>query len=204
MFITSIANYAISVNEGYCDLHRNKNYICMVHLIRMMVDACFESYRLLLTDEKEKFLRYYFSDRDTNKCKYNGIQITTNILKGKIEEEYQGMGKVYEFSNRFIHPSNFYIKDYSPENRVEITHKEDCILPDYTSLYLKREVQWVDSIMRILNEVLFDILNKLKDYIEPPIQLSHKINLDTKKVEPNPNYKGEETNGHKKNQAKPD
>lgn len=201
MFISSIAKYAISVDEGYCDLHRVKNYVCMVHLIRMMVDACFESYRLLLTDEKEKFFRYYFSDRDTNKCKLKGVQITTNILKNEIEKEFEGMARVYEFSNRFIHPSNFYFKDYSLEDRREIEHKEDLILPDYTSLFDKDEVKLMDDIMESLNQILLEILRKLKDFIEPPIQLPKKLNLQTMEWEDNPLYEKPED---KKNQEEPD
>lgn len=56
MFISSISKFAVSVDEGYCDLHRAENYVCMVHLIRMMCDACFEAYRLHITDEKESSL----------------------------------------------------------------------------------------------------------------------------------------------------
>ena len=190
MFINSISKYAVSVDEGYCDLHRAKNYVCMVHLIRMMCDACFESFRLLITDEKDKFLRYYFSDRDTNKCRLNGVEITSRVLKEKIEEEYSGMAQVYEFSNRFIHPSSFYFRDYDLEDNREIEHNDKVVLPNYGSLYLKEEVQRMNDIMGILNKVLLEILRKLKDYIEPPIEFPQKLNLQTMQWEDNPDYKG--------------
>jgi hypothetical protein len=189
MFISSISKFAVSVDEGFCDLYRAKNYVCMVHLIRMMCDACFEAYRLLITDEKEKYLRYFFSDRDTNRCKLNGVQITTSVLKEKIEEEYSGMAQVYKFSNRFIHPTSFYFRDYDLEDNREIEHDDDVVLPDYGSLYLKEEVERMTNIMGILNEVLLEILRKLKDQIEPPIVLPQKLNLQTMQWEDNPEYK---------------
>ncbi len=189
MFISSMAKFAVSVDEGYCDLHRAKNYVCMVHLIRMMCDACFEAYRLLITDEKDKFLRYFLSDRDTNRCKLDGVQITSSVLKEKIEEEYIGMAQVYKFSNRFIHPTSFYFKDYDLENHKEIEHEEDLVLPDYASLYLKEEVERMNNIMGILNEVLLEILKRLKDYIKPPIVLPKKLNVQTMQWEDNPDYK---------------
>ena len=53
--------------------------------------------------------------------------------------------------------------------------------------------------MGILNQVLLDILKKLKDFIEPPIQLPKKLNLQTKEWEDNPLYKGDEDKKIRKN-----
>lgn len=180
MFITSLAKYAETTNEGYCALHTSKNYVCMVHLIRMMCDACFEAYRLLIVNDKEGYLKKYLYNegKDLNKFKCVGKQITSTFLKEKIKEDYSdAMGKVYELSNRFIHPSNFYFKDYSTEDRMIIEHKEDELLGDYSALYSKDEVERVDRIMDVLNEVLLDILHRLIDYIKPIKKLPDLMEL---------------------------
>ena len=100
------------------------------------------------------------------------------------------MGKVYELSNRFIHPTNFYFRDYSLDNRKVIEHKEEDLLGDYSDLYLKKNINGIDGIMDALNEVLIDILDKLTDYIEPVKPLPTMIDLRTHKIVKNPRYKG--------------
>ena len=196
MYITSLAKYAETVNQGYCDLHINKNYVCMVHLIRMMCDACFEAYRLLLVNDKEGYLKkYLFNEgkKELNKFRVANDQATSTLIKNKIVDEYgEAMAKVYEYSNRFIHPSNFYYRDYSLEDRREIIHNPDTLLDDYSRLFDKDEVARIDDIMDVLNEVLLDILDKLKEYVEPTPQLPNKIDLATRSIIHNTDYKEED------------
>ncbi len=55
-----------------------------------------------------------------------------------------------------------------------------------SSLYNKEDVQLLDGLMQDLNEILLDILRKLKDAFEPPIIPREIIDLDTGKLIPNP------------------
>lgn len=196
MFITSLAKYAETIDEGYCALRTSKNYVCMVHLIRMMCDACFEGYRLLIVNDKDAYLAKYLYDegnKPLNKFRCGNDNVTTTLLKEKMANEYgDAMGKVYELSNRFIHPTNFYFRDYSLDNRKVIEHKEQYLLGDYSDLYLKKNVSGIDGIMEALNEVLLDILEKLTNYIEPVKQLPTMIDLRTHKIVKNPRYKDDD------------
>lgn len=196
MFITSLAKYAETTDEGYCALHTSNNYVCMVHLIRMMCDACFEGYRLLIVNDKDAYLAKYLYDegkKPLNKFRCGNDNVTTTLLKEKMAAEYgEEMGKVYELSNRFIHSTNFYFRDYSLNNRKIIEHKEEDLLGDYSDLYFKENVNGIDGIMEALNDVLIDIIGKLKDYIEPVKPLPTMIDLRTHKIVKNPNYKGED------------
>ena len=183
-FIEALGRYATSANEGYCDLHRNRNYISMAHLIRMMADACFCAYGLLICNDKEKYLNSFFEGLPLNKCKKDNEQLTSGVIKKYIEADYPGIAKVYDISNKFIHPSGFYYNDI--RSPLKECQTEDDLLSDYSSLYNKEDVQLLDGLMQDLNEILLDILRKLKDAFEPPIILGEIIDLDTGKLIPNP------------------
>lgn len=190
MYITSLTKYATTINEGYCALRVQKNYICMVHILRMMCDACFEGYRLLLVNDKDAYLRKYLygeGNKELNKFRCGNEQVTTSFIKKKIAEEYDdAMGKVYELSNRFIHPSNFYYKGYSPSD--EIKHSSEELYGDYSEI--RGNVKSIDGLMDALNQVLLDILRKLVECIEPVKQLPYIMDLSNGgKVIKNPNYK---------------
>lgn len=193
MYITSLTKYATSINEGYCTLRINKNYVCMVHILRMMCDACFEGYRLLLVNDKDAYLRKYLygeGNKDLNKFRCGNEQVTTTFIKKKMAEEYDdAMGKVYELSNRFIHPSNFFYRDYSLNGNRVIKHSPEELYGDYTEL--KGNVESIDGLMDALNQVLLDILKKLVECIESVKQLPYIMDLSKGcKVTKNPNYKG--------------
>ena len=186
-FIEALGRYATSANEGYCDLHRNRNYISMAHLIRMMADACFCAYGLLICNDKEKYLNSFFEGLPLNKCKKDNEQLTSNVIKKYIEAEYEGISKLYEISNKFIHPSGFYFKDYKAPYKSNLT--EDDLLSDYSCFYNRDDVKLLNDLMQLLNEALLDILGKVKDAFEPPIILPEIIDLKTGKIIPNPKYK---------------
>ena len=186
-FIEAMGRYATSANEGYCDLHRVKNYISMAHLLRMMADACFCAYGLLICTDKEKYLNSFFEGLPLNKCKKDNEQLTSNVIKKYIEAEYEGISKLYEISNKFIHPSGFYFKDYKAPDKSNLT--EDDLLSDYSCFYNRDDVKLLNDLMQLLNEALLDILGKVKDAFEPPIILPEIIDLKTGKIIPNPKYK---------------
>lgn len=192
MYITSLTQYATSINEGYCMLNARKNYVCMVHILRMMCDACFEAYRLLLVNNKDAYLRKYLygeGNKELNKFRCGNEQVTTTFIKKKMTEDYDdAMGKVYELSNRFIHPSNFYYKDYSPSGENKIKHSPDELYGDYSELHSKRNIEAIDGLMDALNQVLLDILGKLVECVEPVEQLPYILDLSGKVIK-NPNYK---------------
>lgn len=185
-FFESLSRYASSANEAYCDLYRSKNYISMAHLLRMMADACFCAYGLLVCNNKEAYLKSFFDGSALNKHKKGNEQLTSNVIKKYIEPEYEGISKVYEISNKFIHPSGFYYKDYSPEATSKLLEKD--LLSDYSSLYNKTEVKLLNDLMQGLNEALYDILKRVKDAIEPQPILKNIIDLNTMQIVPNPKY----------------
>lgn len=185
-FFESLSRYANSANEAYCSLYGSKNYISMAHLLRMMADACFCAYGLLICNNKEGYLQSFFDGLPLNKHKKGNEQLTSNAIKKYIEPEYVGISKVYEISNKFIHPSGFYYKDYSPE--AIINHQGKDLLSDYSSLYNKTEVKLLNDLMQGLNEALYDILKRVKETIEPIPILKDIIDLNTGKIIPNPKY----------------
>ena len=185
-FIEALGRYANSANEGYCSLYMSKNYISMAHLLRMMADACFCAYGLLICNEKETYLKRFFEGEALNKCKKGNEQLSSNVIKKYIEEDYPGIAQVYEISNRFIHPSGFYYKNWkAPIIKADV---KESLLIDYSSLYSKSDIKLLNDLMQGLNEILYDILSKLKDQFEPPIILPEIIDLNTGKIIPNPKY----------------
>lgn len=58
-------------------------------------------------------------------------------------------------------------------------------------LCTQKQLELVQKVMRIVNDTILDVMDKVIEMVEPKtqIELSHKIDLSTGKLVPNPNYK---------------
>lgn len=85
----------------------NASYLNFLHIIRLLTDAIYKIYGLILANEPDTYISYFMEGKDTNKLKHNTESLTTSTIGKYIGEEYEGIDTLYFESNYYLHPSRF-------------------------------------------------------------------------------------------------
>jgi hypothetical protein len=120
--------------------------------------------------------------------------MTSRKILEYMERDYPSIREYYEDANRYIHPSNFYCSGIELDKDTEEwlwDSREKGLVGNFHNLNQWKERKWVYKVMGIINDTILDIMDKVVELAEPitQIELSHKIDLSTGELVPNPNYK---------------
>lgn len=204
-FLKAISNYAINIDSGFDTLYLKREDVCAIHLLRMLLDAAIKTYGILLARNPDKYLNDYlkgshnwdYASRSTNKFDGNYL-LDGNILE-YMERDYPSIREYYEDANRYIHPSNFYCSGIELDEETEKwlwDSNEKGLVNNFHNLNQWKERKWVYKVMGIINDIILDIMDKVVELAEPKpqIELSHKLDLSTGKLVPNPKYNEPDNN----------
>lgn len=180
-FVRSILKYIKVTNHTYGELKNEDNYICVLHLLRMFVDAIFTCYGLVLANQKETYIRYFNEGNATNKLKCKSDNLTHGFIKKNLPERYEGLRDLYDESNKFIHPSVFFtiskkaLNNLDEETKVEY---KSFWFPKATG-FLKNKEKF-DFIFETLNNILYDVMVEVYNEAIVPNGGTTTINKQTK------------------------
>lgn len=198
-FLKAIGEYTINIDSGFDALYLKREDVCAIHLLRMLIDGCISTYGLLIANNPEAYLNHYFKGDDPDSClnKYDKKKMTSRKILEYMEKDYPSIREYYEDANRYIHPSNFYCSGIELDEETEKwlwDSNEKGLVNNFHNLNQWKERKWVYKVMGIINDIILDIMDKVVELAEPKpqIELSHKLDLSTGKLVPNPNYKKEE------------
>ena len=151
-FVEAIGNYANGVNEGFDSMIEAKNYVCIVHLQRMIAEAAIKAFGLLEVnlDQTDAYINQFFTGSPKT-IKKEGVNINNATLKHIISDHYPEVAEVYNKANKYVHFSSYYYHDFI---------QEDTEL-DYSNIFTDAYLQELFEKMCKLNDDLVDILWKI-------------------------------------------
>lgn len=107
IFIFSVINRAIALNNGYIDLCKNENYIAATNLLRLQADNCMRVYAISLVEDRAKFFEDVLAGKHIRNIKdAEGNKMTDDFLATQLEKLFVGFKSLYRNTSGFIHFSN--------------------------------------------------------------------------------------------------
>jgi hypothetical protein len=151
-FVEAIGNYANGVNEGFDSLIEAKNYVCIVHLQRMLAEVAIKAYGLLEVnlDQTDSYINQFFTGSPKT-IKKEGKNVNNATLKHIIAEHYPEVAEVYNKANDYVHFSSYYYHDFLQEDSEF----------DFSNIFTEDYLNSLFSKMCELNDSLIDILGRI-------------------------------------------
>lgn len=147
IFLKAIGTYTHLLNYTYGEYRTNDFYIGVLHQIRMMIDVICKCTAFFLTDSKDTFLSRFIEDKRVDNQKYNGKQLTANVILDYLESRYTGIREVYDECNRYVHPTIFFYRRYKDSGSW------------FTSIRnLNEQKKVFDFFFEVSNQILVEIL----------------------------------------------
>lgn len=179
-FLKAICEYTINIDSGFDVLYKNRENVCAIHLLRMLLDAAIKTYGILLARNPEQYLNGYLkgihnwdnASRSTNK--FDGKSLMDGNILEYMKKDYPNISDFYYDANRYIHPSNFYCSGIGLDKETEEwlwDSREKGLVGNFHNLKQLNEREWVYNVMGIINDVILDVMDKVVKMVEPPIDL---------------------------------
>ena len=109
LYIYSIINRALAINDAYFRLAKLNNYVAAAPYVRMQMDNCISAYAGLIIEEKDmlKFINHFIAGKDMYKFKAaNKNPLYEKYVVQELNKKYPMFKKGYEYYNDMVHLSN--------------------------------------------------------------------------------------------------
>lgn len=108
-FFKCISEYARTALISYGLLRKSEaHYQNSLYIIRLLTDAIITTYGVSLANNPVTYIDNFLANKPTNRLKSGKENLTASYIVKKANEEYEGIEKMYQESNNYLHPSIYY------------------------------------------------------------------------------------------------
>jgi len=170
MFVFSIINRAVALNNGYKSLALIDNYVAAINLLRIQADNCMRLFAMTLVDNRAEFFNKISNGVHIRNIKdTKGRKMTDLLLSTELEKIFPGFRSLYENSSGLIHFSNEHLNQNTNTQVSENNLSGIILINGEHFLSMARKVDYSYNMYLVTTE-LFKLIKGYKLHVEEFMQ----------------------------------